>query len=213
MTFPDSKYLPASLLLFALAAIAITIGASREIVISGHAVRLSAPLNYLVIVVGIGFLLIGIIAIRRSLKAEPRVLPIKNIYIDMLDFTDPNNRKRVRIRGRVSPPLSGIRVWILREHLAASPGKFHVGAHPALTDKIGEWQQLTNLWSTGRFRVHAIVVDPDSELLFRYYRQAFEEARRIYKRDVDPSALSFPHWPSLDSLPSRHLSAHSEIII
>ena len=213
MNFPDLKQWPAWLLLFGLGAILIILGASREITISGNTLRLASPLNYIPIIIGVGFVVIGVIDIKRKdSKNNSKALPIESVSIDVIDVPDSGN-KRARMRGKVSPAVGGIRIWILREHLSGSPGKFHVGANAALTDKNGEWQQFTNLWSNGRFRLHAFVVDSDSELLFRYYRRAFEEARQIYRKEVDSNAKSFPGWPTLDSLPSNYVSSHSEIVL
>ena len=214
MKFPDLKQFPAWLLLLALGAIAITVGTAQEIVISGNTLRLTSPLNFVLIVTGVVFVGIGIIEFRRSsLKKNPASFPIEGISIDVLDLMESSKSPRARIRGKVTPVVSGVRIWILREHLSGSPGKFHVGAQVALTDKNGEWQQFTNLWKEGRFRIHAIVVDADSELLFKYYRTAFEQAREIFKKEVDPKAVSFPNWPFLDSWPSKYVSSHSEIVV
>lgn len=211
---PDLKQFPVWLLLFALGTISITVGSAQEIIIASNTLRLISPLNYVLVGLGVVFVIVGIIELRRgNHKTDISSLPIESISIDVLDIIEPNKSPRARIRGKVTPPVSGVRIWILREHLSASPGKFHVGAQAALTDKKGEWQQFTNLWKGGRFRIHAIVVDGDSELLFKYYRRAFEEARKIYKGEVNPEAVSFPNWPFLDSLPSKNISSFDEIVV
>ena len=120
---------------------------------------------------------------------------------------------RARVSGTVMPAKEGIHVWILREHLSDRPGRFHVGEEPALTDKNGEWQQLTNLWRGGTFRIHAVVALPAAEALFVYYRKAFEQARGIYREKTDKQASSFPGWVFLDSLPPGSISDHQSIVV
>jgi len=140
-------------------------------------------------------------------------LPIKSISINSIDIKHHGSYIRARVTGTVTPQVSGIRVWLLREDLLHSAGKFRVGGSPDFTDNSGNWQQLTNLWEAVRFRIHAIVTDPDSEELFKFYRMAFMSAREIYKAKVDPQADDFPGWPPLERLPTRLVSDYKEIVL
>jgi hypothetical protein len=139
-------------------------------------------------------------------------LPIKNISINSVDIKRGTHIS-ARVAGSVMPRAEGIRIWLLREDLLNSAGKYSVGASPDFTDKNGDWQQLINLWETVRFRIHAVVTDSDSEELFKFYRTAFVKAREIYKAKVDSQADDFPGWPHLERLPSKLVSDYKEIIL
>lgn len=209
----ELKQTPAWILLILMGTICAILGATQQVTIAGNSLQLLRPYNLIVLAVGCIFILVGIIELRKpktfSSKTE---LSTKEIYIHTVDVTDPGEHPRARITGKIVPPVQGIRIWILREHLSYSPGNFHVGAKPALTDKNGEWQQYTNLWK-GSFRIHAVVAHPNAELLFNYYREAFDHARNVYRQLNDKNAPSFPEWPFLKSLPSGFISDHKMIVV
>lgn len=206
MRFSDLRQFPGWLLLSALGAAALAVGAARELVIAGNAIRLEPPLNYILVLTGLVFVGTGIYELRLASTTNRVSLPVDSVSIDVLDVVHSSGNARAGLQGTVTPPVGGVKIWILREELSASPGMFHVGARPALTDKNGEWQQFTNLWGGGKFRIHAVVADDDAELLFAYYRKAFEKARDVYRWAVDPDADSFPDWPFLERLPNKHVS-------
>lgn len=148
-----------------------------------------------------------------SLVKSDSDLPAKEIIVSSIDVSKSEEYPRVRLTGKIDPPVQGIRVWILREHFSDRPGSFHVGAKPALTDKHGEWQQFTYLWEEGSFRIHAVVAHSNAEMVFGYYREAFEHARMVYSKTVDVNAHTFPGWPLLSSIPGGCISDYKTVFI
>lgn len=209
--FSELKQTPAWILLILLGGICLILGAAQQITIAGNSIQLLRPYHLIILGVGGIFILIGILELRKpkTYLSNPE-LPTKQVIINSIDINEPKEYPRARITGKIDPPVQGIKIWILREHLSNSPGHFHVGARPALTDKNGEWQQFTFLWK-GSFRIHAVVAHPNAEILFSYYREAFEHARNVYRQNIDKNAPSFPEWPFLKLLPSGCVSDYKTI--
>lgn len=140
-------------------------------------------------------------------------LPVRNIHIDTVDVKRDGCHIKARLTGNVTPRVADVRVWLLREDVSGSAGKYSVGGTPTLTDRNGDWQQFTYLWEAERFRIHAVVTDPDSEKLFKYFRSAFQKAREVYRQKVDPESDSFPGWPSLEDIPLNLVRDSKEVIL
>ena len=214
MNLSDLKQAPAWILILLLGGILVVLGASQAVTLAGNSIQLASPYNLIVLGIGGIFIIVGIVDfIRHRAPSSDPELPVKAVYINTIDVSEPGDYPRVRIVGKVTPPVRGVHVWILREHEATKPGRFHVAEEPALTDKNGEWRQFTNLWRGGRFRLHAVVTEPNAEILFAYYREAFEHARRVYRETTDNNAPNFPGWPFLKSLPSGCISDHQVIVV
>lgn len=215
--------LPAWVLLMAVGGVCVILGASQQLMIAGNSIQFIRPYNLIVVALGGFFILFGVLQFRRQKVGPPQPtsfsksgadLPVKEVTVSLLEkVNEPGKYPRVRLVGKVDPPVQGIRVWILREHFSDVPGSFHVGARPALTDKNGEWQQFTSLWEHGSFRIHAVIANSNAELLFTYYRDAFEHARRVYTQTVDGNANTFPDWPLLYSIPGGCISDHKTVVI
>jgi hypothetical protein len=212
--FEDIKQLKPWILLIVLGTVCLVVGASKHIAIGANSLELSSPLSLIIAPTGILLILFGIAEVWRQDKQESAVrLPVHQVTIESVEVQSAGDYPLVRVSGRVKPAIPGIRIWILREFLEKEPGNFHVGAQPALSDKDGQWQQLTYLWRSGTFRIHAVVAKADAEILFRYYRIAFDHARRVYQHQVDAAAVTFPDWPLLDSLPIGCKSDHRIMVV
>ncbi|MFL6335037.1 MAG: hypothetical protein ACJ754_17130 [Pyrinomonadaceae bacterium] len=213
---------PAWILLMTLGGICIIVGASQQLIIAGSSIQFLRPYNWIVVGVGVVFLLMGILEFRKqqihtpepksSLNSDHDLL-VKEIVVTSIDVSKSGEHPRARLTGKIVPPVQGIKIWLLREHFSDLPGSFHVGARPALTDKNGEWQQFTYLWEEGSFRIHAVVAHPNAEIAFSYYREAFEHARKVYSQTVDRNANTFPDWPLLSLLPSGCISDYKTVVI
>lgn len=211
--FSELKKTPAWILLILIGVICIILAAAQQITLAGNSIQLLRPYSFIVLGVGGIFILIGIFELLKiKTQSTNPELPTKQVTLNSLDVSESKEYPRVRITGKIDPPIQGIKIWILREHLSNLPGNFHVGARPALTDKNGEWQQFTNLWK-GSFRIHAVVAHPNAEMLFSYYREAFEHARNVYRQNTDNEAPSFPEWPYLKALPSGCISDYKMIVV
>ena len=141
------------------------------------------------------------------------IFPAKEIIMNPIDIIISGEYPKIRISGKISPPIQGVKIWILREHTAKLPGHYHIGAKPAFTDQNGEWQQFTNLWRGGSFRIYAIMASGNAERLLEYYRESFDHARKIYRETVDENAASFPDWPFLKSLPTGCIAKDQSIVL
>lgn len=193
------KRIPSWMLLLVSGAILVALGSTTRVTIGENSVRISPPYNLSVIAAGTMLMLVALWA-SRDREAGERGTATK-VEISSIDLDRSGNGLRARVSGTIEPPVQGVRVWLVREHMAQSPGRFHPGHAAALTDKNGEWQQTTYLWPKGTFRIHAVVGGRAAEALFSYYRKAYDHARSIYKAKVDASADNFPGWPFLEDLP------------
>lgn len=211
--FSELKQTPAWILLILIGSICVILGAAQQVTLAGNSIQLLRPYNLIVLGAGGLFILIGILELRKGRSSTPhQEAPAKQVVVKSIDVSGPEEYPRVRLTGKIDPPAQGIKIWILREHLSNLTGNFHVGARPALTDKDGEWQQVTHLWK-GSFRIHAVVAQPNAEMLFSYYREAFEHARNVYRETTDKNAPSFPGWPNLKALPSGCVSDYKMIVL
>lgn len=206
------KHVPVWALLVVSGAVCVLVGSSTKATAGKISFMLAERYQATVIIAGGILIVFGLVHSLRSSRAVAD-LPVSKIELRKIEVVSAGSYPKVRIVGRVEPPVSGIRVWIVREHLAELPGQFHVGARPALSDTNGEWQQYTNLWRDGGFRIHAVVGTSESEMLFSYYRRAFEHARALYREKVDPESPDFPGWPLLERLPAAVLSDFETITI
>jgi len=218
----ELRQAPAWIILMAIGGIFIILGASQHLSIAGSSIQFARPYNLIVIGVGSVFILIGILEFRKqkintpdpkSFAKSDSDLPVKEIIVNSIDVSKSEEYPRACLTGKINPPIQGIRIWILREHFSKLPGNFHVGAKPALTDKNGEWQQFTYLWGEGSFRIHAVVAHLNAEMVFGYYHDAFEHARRVYSQTINVNAHTFPDWPLLSSLPSGCISDYKTVVI
>jgi hypothetical protein len=214
MNLTDLKQAPAWILFLLIGVILVVLGASQSVTLAGNTIQLASPYNLIVLGIGAIFIIVGIVEfIRNKVSSSNPELPVKKININSIDVRESGDYPRVCIVGKVTPPVQGVHVWILREHEAKKPGRFHIGGEPALTDKNGEWRQYTNLWRGGSFRLHAVVANPNTEILFAYYREAFEHARKVYRESTDKNAPTFPGWPNLRLLPSECVSDYQVIVV
>lgn len=211
--FSELKNTPAWILLILIGGICLLLGAAQQITLAGNSIQLSRPYNFIVLGTGSILILIGILELRKpkTHSATPE-LSTEEVIINSVEVNGRGEYPQVRITGRINPPVQGVRIWILREDLSRTPGNYHVGARSVITDKNGGWQQVTSLWK-GSFQIHAVAVHPNAEMLFNYYREAFEHARNVYRQTTDINAVSFPEWPYLKSIPSGCVSDHKMIVI
>jgi hypothetical protein len=213
LEFSELKNTPAWILLILIGGICLLFGAAQQITLVGNSIQFSRPYNLVVLGVGGILILVGVLEQRRPKNhlATP-MLSAKEVIINSIEIDSRGEYPHIRIMGKITPAAEGVRIWILREDLSRSPGYYHVGVRPALTDKKGEWRQFTSLWK-GSFQIHAVAASPDAEMLFSYYREAFEHARNVYRQKTDMAAVSFPDWPYLKSIPPGCASDHKLLVL
>lgn len=193
------KHLPHWMILLFAGAILVLIGSASVFTVGKNAVQVAYP--YKIPVIAVGVLLIGVALFRSRGNGGDSGPKVTRVEVLSIDVDRTNNTFRTRVSGRIEPVAPGVRVWIAREHQAYSTGQLHLASKPALTDKNGNWEQVTYLWRGGVFRIHAVVGGAAAEALFTYYRRAYDHARSIYQKKVDRKAEDFPGWPFLEELP------------
>lgn len=193
------KHFPSWMFLLAFGALLVLLGSATEAKLGQNSVRILSP-PYNIPVIAVGALLIVVALWQSRKRGEADTHGITKVEITSIDLDRRGTSVGARVSGRIEPARSGIRVWIVREDVAHTTGRFHPGHKAALTDSYGEWQQSTHLWPTGALRIYA-VVGSQAESLFSYYRKAYDHARSVYKAKVDATADSFPDWPPLEELP------------
>jgi hypothetical protein len=214
MKLESLKQLPNWLLLLLAGATLVVLGSTTRVAIGKNSLSMSYPYNVVVIVVGVLLLLVGFLEFRRARRpSDGDPLVVKQVHVNSAEIVPSSNPLRVRVTGRIEPAMQGIHVWIAREHQSQSPGRFHLGDKPALTDKNGDWQQFTYLWPEGTFRIHAVVANRAAESLFIYYRKAYDHARSVYQQKVDENSDNFPGWPALDELPPGCVSDFQAVTV
>jgi hypothetical protein len=220
MKFDWLAKLPTAILLLIIGVICVILGAATQIPIGSSSLRIAERYSLPVIILGAFIVVTALFAVVVDLR-RPKVevgskLPVARVIVDSIEkIADAkgSGTLRVLVSGRVEPATQGVRVWLLREHVARTPGRFSVDANPAVTDKNGRWEQIAYLWGEGKFRVHGVIGPPLADQLFSYYRTAFDHARAVYKEKVDPQASSLPGWPNLLEVPSDCISEYREITV
>ena len=204
---------PSWILITVIGLACILLGASQQVVLGTSSIQLESPYNIVVITVGVGLVFVGVIEFRqRRQSASVNDLPVKKVKVTSIERVNFGSQPIVRVSGNVSPPIQGVKVWILREHASYLPGHYHVGANPAFTDQSGSWQQNTNLWS-GSFRIYAVVASDDVTQFLEYYRECYVHARNVYREKIDKDASTFPGWPFIRSLPSGCILDDQSVVI
>jgi hypothetical protein len=156
---------------------------------------------------GIALIGFGLNASRtEQTEADLKRVPVDQIEIKNVRPGTPRpHDPQYWVSGQVTPPMSRVKVWLLREERGQQTGKFTLnGVGHATTDDKGHWEQSIIMWH-GTFDIHAVVTTEENERFYRWAIRAREAALKIVRKH-NPDTYDVLDWPPFDFLPDPRRS-------